>query len=146
MDLHEKLAQRRREREQEAALVQSETVYKQMAKSEVVQQEARKHLVDAGLQPFLSPDEAKAIQVEKDKILEKAASSRWTNTENIILLVLIGATIFAFFNSWTAGIFWIMATILYYRHINKIHKKRIEDEIVKYKLRDALRAHLGKNK
>lgn len=133
MDLNEKLAQRRKEREQESAVVQAEIAATETAKTEFVKQEARKQLADAGLQQVNDSDTEKEIQKEKEKIIEKMALSRWTSTENFIGFLLFLFVILAFFKNLILGFLMLIVSVVYYDGKNKKYKKQIEIEIKQIK-------------
>lgn len=133
MDLNEKLAQRRKEREQEAAIVQAEIAAQETAKRDFIKQEAQKQLADAGIQQVIDLNTEKEIQKEKDKMIEKMAQSRWTRSENFIGFLLFVFVIVAFFQSWILGIFMIIIAAIYFDQKNKKYKKQIENEIEQIK-------------
>lgn len=133
MDLNEKLAQRRKEREQEAAIVQAEIAAQETAKRDFIKQEAQKQLADAGIQQVIDLNTEKEIQKEKDKMIEKMAQSRWTSSENFIGFLLFVFVIVAFFQSWILGIFMIIIAAIYFDQKNKKYKKQIENEIEQIK-------------
>lgn len=133
MDLNEKLAQRRKEREQEAAIVQAEIAAQETAKSDFIKQEAQKQLADAGIQQVIDLNIEKEIQKEKEKMIEKMAQSRWTSSENFIGFLLFVFVIVAFFQSWILGILMIIIAAIYFDQKNKKYKKQIENEIEQIK-------------
>lgn len=133
MDLNEKLAQRRKEREQEAAIVQAEIAAQETAKRDFIKQEAQKQLADAGIQQVIDLNTEKEIQKEKEKMIEKMAQSRWTSSENFIGFLLFVFVIVAFFQSWILGIFMIIIAAIYFDQKNKKYKKQIENEIEQIK-------------
>jgi hypothetical protein len=131
MDLNEKLAQRRKEREQEAAAVQAEIAAKETAKTAFVKQEARKQLADAGLQQVIDSDTQKAIQKEKDQMIEKMAQSRWTGAENFIGVLLLAITIWGFFENWLLGVILLLSLAFYASKKSEKYKKQIILELKK---------------
>ncbi len=133
MDMNEKLAQRRKEREQEAAVVQAEIAAKETAKTEFVKQEARKQLTDAGLQQVIDSDTEKEIQKEKAKMIEKMALSRWTSVENFIGFLLFLFVVLSFFESWILGVLMLILSAVYFDRKNKKYKNQIEIEIKQIK-------------
>ena len=133
MDLNEKLAQRRKEREQEAAIVQAEIAAQETAKRDFIKQEAQKQLADAGIQQVIDLNTEKEIQKEKEKMIEKMAQSRWTSSENFIGFLLFVFVIVAFFQSWILGILMIIIAAIYFDQKNKKYKKQIENEIEQIK-------------
>lgn len=133
MDLNEKLAQRRKEREQEAAIVQAEIAAQETAKRDFIKQEAQKQLADAGIKQVIDLNTEKEIQKEKEKMIEKMAQSRWTSSENFIGFLLFVFVIVAFFQSWVLGVFMIIIAAIYFDKKNKKYKKQIENEIEQIK-------------
>jgi hypothetical protein len=129
MDLNEKLAQRRKEREQEAAAVQAEIAAKETAKTAFVKQEARKQLADAGLQQVIDSDTQKAIQKEKDQMIEKMAQSRWTATDSSIMLLLLVCAIWGFFQNWLLGVILFLILIFYVTKKSEKYKNQITLEL-----------------
>ncbi len=147
MDLNEKLAHRRRQREQEAAIAKAK-IDAELAKAKM-EAELAKVKIDAGL-----TDKPKASsshigrESEKDSIsnslgainnsdsekksredaVSKTASDRWTPAENRNLGLLAIGTIACFFISWKYGLFLLIVTIVYSNSKSEKYRKEIEQE------------------
>lgn len=137
MDLNEKIAQRRKEREQEAAVVQAEIDAKELAikaantKNEFDKQVAQSRLAYEGKVPAIDTDTKKYI--EKEQMIEKMALSRWTSTENFIGFLLFVFVILAFFKSWILGVLMLIVGLFYFDGKNNKYKNQIEIEIKQIK-------------
>ncbi len=77
MDLNEKLAQRRREREQEAAAAQVEQAAVEAAKTEFIKEEAKKRLAAEG---YAVPSDSPVTQEKTEALIEAADSNLKCNT------------------------------------------------------------------
>lgn len=133
MDLNEKLAQRRKEREQEAAVVQAEIAAKEAiikaanAKTEFEKQVALCQLAYGGKEPVIATDTKQYI--EKEQMIEKMAWSRWTGADNLVGIFFVGATFWGFFQHWLLGVIFLFVCIFYCGNKNEKYKKQITSEL-----------------
>ena len=125
MDLNEKLAQRRKERDAEAAAIQAEVAAKETAKAEFIKTEAQKRLAEEGLKQTIDADTERAIQKEKEKIIEKMAQDNWTNVEKVTGVIFAGLTIWGFFQWWLIGLIFMVLTAVHFNKTTEKYKSRI---------------------
>ncbi len=125
MDLNQKLAQRRSERVAEAVAIQAEVAANDVVKTEFIKAEARKRLAEEGLNQIIDADTERAIHKEKEKIIEKMAQDNWTSAEKIAGVVLVGLTIWGFFQGWLIGLIFMVVTAVIFNKITEKYKKRI---------------------
>lgn len=143
MNINEKLAQRRREREQEAAVLQVQIAAQEAEKTAFIKQEAKKRLVKEGLQNVIDVVTEKAIQREKEKIIEEAALielknrkvqerknfeialSGFSKFEGMVVFILLLLVIWGFFQSWSVGFFFLIAEAYYFNAVLWMHRSRL---------------------
>ena len=147
MDLNEKLAHRRRQREQEAAIAKAK-IDAELAKAKM-EAELVKVKMDAELNDRpKDPSSHIGRESEKDSIsnslgaindrdsekksredaVSKTANDRWTSAENRNFGLLIIGTIACFFISWKYGLFLLIVTIIYSNSKSKKYQKEIDQE------------------
>ena len=104
MDLNERLAQRRKEREIESAALAGQIAKEQHAKELHIKNEALKQVT--GVESLINedPDLKTAINKEADKILEKMAVKEINlrQVALVIFLIIIGLGFFQ--KSWVVGV------------------------------------------
>ncbi len=156
MDLNEKLAHRRRQREQEAAIAKAK-IDAELAKAKIdaelakakMEAELVKVKMDAELNDRpKDPSSHIGRESEKDSIsnslgaindsdsekksredaFSKTASDRWTPAENRNLGLLIIGIICGFFISWKYGLFLLIVTLVYSSSKSEKYRKEIEQE------------------
>lgn len=134
MDLNEKLAQRRREREQEAAVVRAQQAAVEAANTEFIKEEAKKRLTAEG---YAVPDESHVpqaqtearIEAEMEALLQKMVSDRWTSSENTKFGILIIAIIAFLFIWWPMSIVLAILAAIYFGGKNNKYRKELNDEL-----------------
>ena len=128
MDLNEKLAQRRREREIEAVAIQREVALKEASKIEAVNDLARKRLAEKGYPITQDEETEKSIQKQIEKIEKKMATDRMNFWENFIFLSLVFIGIISCFETVIIGILFIVGAVWYLHYCIEKYKKTIVAE------------------
>jgi hypothetical protein len=125
MDLNEKLAARRKELAVEAEKAKQ-------AEQQALAEEVTRRLAKQGIDlphreasPKAPELSKKAIDVEVEKELTKAASSRMTNQENGSFYFLSLLAIGGFFLQWWLGLIFTVWAIVYHSKAVKRHKEEI---------------------
>lgn len=130
MDLNEKLAQRRKEREIEAAAIQKEIVAQETEKIKVIENLARKRLAEKGYPITQDNASEEAIKKQAENIENRMATDRMTDLENFIYVSLIFVGIISFFISPIYGFLFLVGAFWYLHHyIDKYKKLIIAEEI-----------------
>jgi hypothetical protein len=130
MDLNEKLAQRRKEREIEAAAIQKEIVKKEVDKIKVIEEIAQKRLAEKGYPIAHDNEVEKSIQKQVVKIENKMATDRMTGWENFYFLSLVFIGIILLFESVILGLLFLAVAVWYlHQCIDKYKKIIVAEEL-----------------
>lgn len=135
--IEEKLAARRKELEEQASIQRA--AEKQLAdvqrrkEQEALQQKVQEELDASGLSKVIgSPDpvtpNADKVAAEIDKLLSNEAQKRWTNKQNILLIMMVAFSIYGFFQAWWFGLAVLVFAVGYLEHTNKEYKAQILKE------------------
>lgn len=132
MDLNEKLAQRRREREQEAAAAQVEHAAVEAAKTEFIKEEAKKRLAAEGYavpneSPVTQEKTEALIEAEKEALIQKMVSAKWTSSENTVFGSLVIAVLVFLFIWWPMSISLAILAAIYANVKNKKYRLELQE-------------------
>lgn len=108
MDLHEKLALRRKEREIETSAALAKIAVHEAAKTAALQHAARKQLAEEGFPVIDGPSTTQSIQGQKNKVIERLALARMVFWEIALCTILTITGVVSLFGSTFTGILFLV--------------------------------------
>ena len=119
MDINQKIAQRRLEREREAETERAKVAAQRAESLQVAKSEARRQLVEEGVLSIADPE---VVKREKEKFIEKMAQDSWETSEKWKFAMLVFFCILGFFAKWWIGLFFFLWAFWYSEKVNERHK------------------------